>query len=355
MHGRGRSGYKLRDLLVVVTLLLVAAGLIVPSVAEIREAARRDLCANKMYNLALATMQYDTANERLPGWANHLCSVALPNNPEAATREVPSTWAFELLPFLGQSQLYDLYGPMSGDAARRCFAGGVPQETLSGFICPTDADRGKSMSYVVNCGLRDRYDWNTTNIQTGKAWGSRHDFKELEPPANGVFHNNYAPGGLEQTKMLRTFNTLGLRYVGDGSACTVLLSENVDAGDWYGQFKNSTPEIYEGAVCFCWTAADPVAAGENPNNGMRINARRGQDTQSRRSPRPSSYHGSGVNVIFCDAHMSFISDQVDWLTWCLLFTPNGRQVMVPGNQRFGQPIPETLLDAFRYTPLNAKF
>ena len=367
---RTRSGFTLVELLVVISIIAMLASLLMPAVNRAREAARRTQCMNNMRNVALAMMQYDTAKQKLPGWANNLCpdpqyGMATNAQTSGETR-LPSSWAFELLPYIEKGDLYYLYGPNNTDpgqsgTSRRCMATGMPQEHIKLLVCPNDSGAvgaPNALSYVVNCGMRDHSSkWNQTTILGGGDEGARHDSDYLEPPANGVFHNNWQYGSVSNGRITgvrnRSINSLAYVSAGDGTSSTLMVSENVDGGFWHGSY---TPQgnnyVYEGAICFCWTAADPSSAASSTTNYMKINARIGQDPNGFRAPRPSGNHDSGVNVIFCDAHSAFISENIDWMTWCLLHTANGRQVMQPRNNKFQD---NQALNPFRYTPLNEKF
>ena len=355
---RGRSGFTLVELLVVISIIAMLASLLMPAVNRAREAARRTQCMNNMRNVALAMMQYDTAKQRLPGWANLLC----PNqrgwyvSGDANGEQHGSSWVFELLPYIEKGDLYYLYGPNNTDTSsttRRCFGSGgtLPQEHIKLMVCPNDSGAvgmPNGLSYVVNCGVRDTTtNWNTLASGAGASRGT----ETMEPPANGVFHNNFYRGSAT-TQNPRTANSLAYISSGDGTASTVMVSENVDAFFWHGSVNQTTFDVYEAAVCFCWSAADPTTGADVTVNKLRINNEIGIAT-THTHPRPSGNHDSGVNVIFCDAHSAFISENIDWLTWCLLCTPNGRQTMQPQTNKFIDN--QSQLQPFRYTPLSEKF
>ena len=46
--------------------------------------------------------------------------------------------------------------------------------------------------------------------------------------------------------------------------------------------------------------------------------------------RPSSRHPGGVNVLFCDAHTQFLSQNIDYKVYCLLMSSDGPEVRPPG-------------------------
>ena len=355
MQSRVRSGFTLVELLVVISIIAMLASLLMPAVNRAREAARRTQCMNNMRNVALAMMQYDTAKQKLPGWANLLCvnSRGWFIDADQGTERHGSSWAFELLPYIEKGDLYYLYGPNSTDissTSRRCYENGLPQEHIKLLICPNDSGAvgaPNAISYVVNCGVRDNTsNWNTFARGTGGTRGSRY----LEPPANGVFHNNWYRG-TSTTVEPKTINSLAYISANDGTSSTLMVSENIDASFWHGSQNQTTMDVYEAGICFCWTAGNPANA-TGTSNEMRINANIGQGSTNPNMPRPSGNHDSGVNVIFCDAHSAFISENVDWMTWCLLHTPSGRQVMEPAWNKF---VDDEELAPFRFTPLNEKF
>lgn len=47
------------------------------------------------------------------------------------------------------------------------------------------------------------------------------------------------------------------------------------------------------------------------------------------SPWPSSGHPGGVNVVYCDGHLKFLSDRVDGAVYASLVTPQGHTIHGP--------------------------
>lgn len=89
---KGRSGFSLLELVVVIAMIALLASLLLPAVQKAREAARRTHCGNNLKQLAQAAHNHHDAHRSLPpsdiadGWA---------------------TWAVFLLPQLEQTSAWN--------------------------------------------------------------------------------------------------------------------------------------------------------------------------------------------------------------------------------------------------------
>lgn len=91
-----RLGFTLVELLVVIAIIGTLVGLLLPSVQQAREAARRMQCGNNLKQLALALHNYENTDGRLP-----------PNgNSHAGWRH---GWNYRILSFIEQNALFEQY------------------------------------------------------------------------------------------------------------------------------------------------------------------------------------------------------------------------------------------------------
>src|SRR5262245_38624042 len=94
-------GFTLIELLVVIAIIAILMGLLMPAVQQAREAAARISCANNLHQIGLAMHEYADAEERLP-----------PSHVEGQA----ATWAWLLLPYLEQDNLYRAWDLSQGIA-----------------------------------------------------------------------------------------------------------------------------------------------------------------------------------------------------------------------------------------------
>ncbi len=125
---RLQEGFTLVELLVVIAIIGVLVALLLPAIQAAREAARRSQCSNNMKQIGLAVLNYESAVGRLPaGSTTETASIGGPYY---------TTWTVEILPYLEQAPLYDLWDSKQDIIAatnRR-----LRETFVSSYQCPSD-------------------------------------------------------------------------------------------------------------------------------------------------------------------------------------------------------------------------
>jgi len=203
--------------------------------------------------------------------------------------EKPAGWAVAVLPQLDHHDWYEEWKQSPEP----------PKFFSDSFTCPSDPPAnttGPANSYVINAGAAPR---------------------EGEKPANGIAHD---------FRRTQVFTTMDYISAHDGLSYTLLVSENVQAGEWHLADKRSN--------VFVWHP-------ELPNNEPRrsINGYGDSDGSLKNVPltadsaRPSSFHRGGVNVVFCDSRTIFVREDIEYLVYMQLMTPSGRDSDMPASAK----------------------
>jgi hypothetical protein len=204
---------------------------------------------------SLALFQFENNKQRFPGYLNRIGGQ-------------PASWVVPVVPYL---ERVDLLQAWEGRAQS-----GKPEPlavTLNFLVCPADESNRASLtplSYVANAGIPDL---------------PRPDGGPADKLAHGVFHNRLDP---------QAAPAMTLKFLADhdGTACTLLLSENVQAGQWAGSGQYLTrpngqpvvapkgfftPQQAERLTAIVWHAAQAKPATAVAERRINVGHDRGRD------------------------------------------------------------------------------
>src|SRR3954451_6961174 len=138
---RRPAGFTLVELLVVIAIIGVLVSLLLPAVQQARESARRISCTNRLKQIGLALLNYESSHKLFP-------PAYITANPAANGSAFgvsfgddyhngPSgfAWGTLLLPFLEQQALYDRF-----DLSAPCWSSAnapAAQSKATAFLCPS--------------------------------------------------------------------------------------------------------------------------------------------------------------------------------------------------------------------------
>jgi prepilin-type N-terminal cleavage/methylation domain-containing protein len=134
MRSFGRRGFTLVELLVVIAIIGILIALLLPAIQAAREAARRMQCTNQLRQIGLAALNHAESFRSLPsgGWGYGWIG-----DPDMGFgKGQPGGWAFSVLPFMEQEQVWKMTAKMP-DAQKRATGALMAATTFGVFNCPS--------------------------------------------------------------------------------------------------------------------------------------------------------------------------------------------------------------------------
>lgn len=300
-----RRGVTLVEILVVITIIGVLTMLTVPLTARVVARSRVTSCTNNQYQIAFALMRYDEQNGSVPGWLNH--------GPDDSSWRC--SWPVMLLPFLGRTDIYDMWPELFAAWPR------MPNDpTVEVFVCPAYQPSAAELKEIdgANTEARPPSGKNLYPVihyvgNVGATGTSRND---------GIFLNRCLPSA----------ESLSLDQVadGDGTFATLAFSEKKFAirfmpHTWRYTSGAATPPA--GSLFGSGTSSPPAfGAVALPAGlcGQTIRPSQIVNVVATRTFAPSSDHADGAVVAFCDGHTVFVRDDLDAAVYGQLLTPRSR-------------------------------
>ncbi len=332
--GGRRSGLTRVDVAVLLGILALLAAFLAPAIRSTPRSARKLECLNNIRQVGIAMQSFASANNgQLPSLSGEMKFV----NRDSKEVKLIAGWPIQILPALDGSKL--MKDIKSNAVVETSQIGEAERIYFKGFTCPQDEDshmKPGGLSYVVNAGFMAR------GLYHGDPDGL-HRLGQLSWDGNDVVGEEAdievaAATGVFWRKSDVFQPSLDYVGTGDGTTNTLMLSENLQAGNWW---DTDTARLSFGIPVETINGRVPFGKGtlfesvERPLNTTftgdtiapaqpqewRINSDLKAATGTR--PRPSSNHPGGVNFIFCDGSGKYLSNQIDPHLYAKLLTPNG--------------------------------
>ncbi|MEZ6138824.1 MAG: DUF1559 domain-containing protein [Pirellulaceae bacterium] len=323
MRTKFRSGFTLVELLVVIAIIGVLVGLLLPAVQAAREAARRMSCSNNLKQLGLAMHNFADTYKAFPA-------------RKATDNAASPTWAVMIMPYLEQSNGYNLWDLKKNYSDQDDTSTISPTENtdaarqvhVPAYNCPSRRagtqlsimEAGQS-GILGSGGLQARYH---KPGQAGDYAGNVGTFGA--PNSNGDIQGNWwstsasgtivrgtrlpGAGAGELVKSQVDFGTIT-----DGTSNTFLIGEKhvPQVGLYHVAYGDSS--IYNGywIPYYCRLAGfeDPIALGPND---VSLSSSSGIYADSIQARRFGSWHPGVCGFVLCDGSVRHISNSLDGTT-----------------------------------------
>jgi prepilin-type N-terminal cleavage/methylation domain-containing protein/prepilin-type processing-associated H-X9-DG protein len=306
-----RKAFTLIELLVVIAIIGILIGLLLPAVQKVRDAAARLQCTNNLKQIGLAMMNYESTYRMFP--SGYLDNLSInPMNPAATSNPDPAIgwgWGTLILPYLEQEPLFKSIN-VNSIAMNNNSAGAVAfrKTVIKGFLCPSD-----------DTGLNT---FTTNGYELAKcSYAGMNGQAELAD-----FDTAFGAG------MLLRGRGVSISEVTDG------LSNTLFVGERSSKSAKQAIGMLPG-VC-TWVGALPGGDLDGESPALYILGHTGDITDPHKpnTPQPDGFyhaedftskHSGGVNFLFGDGSVRFITDSINGQTWAKLGTRAGGEV--PGD------------------------
>jgi prepilin-type N-terminal cleavage/methylation domain-containing protein len=329
-----RLGFTLIELLVVIAIIGVLVGLLLPSVQQARESARRMQCGSNLRQLMLAMHSHESGKRVFP--AGYLCDTSRNDRDNSTLDAAPGTgWGLQLAPYIEEASVSGQFAGVSDPSQGILHPANrnLVSQKFQFFLCPSAA--GDRESFVVKdiggnplaAGIELGRSHYVANSGHEEPWGMFPASSSWDEIANGPLYRN---------------STTRHRSVTDGMSTTVFLGEHTSslsekswAGIVPGGASHPTPKF----ATRIGTAADYAATLVLVHSGPAAAETDLYGYEVIHPPNsPASHvcqmysdHPGGANVVNGDGSVRFVSEFINQDVWRAVSSVADGEVVTSGD------------------------
>jgi prepilin-type N-terminal cleavage/methylation domain-containing protein/prepilin-type processing-associated H-X9-DG protein len=309
---RARRGFTLVELLVVIAIIGILVALLLPAIQAAREAARRSQCTNNLKNIGIALLNYHGAHKKFPD------GMTLPERPtpEICPNGDCRGYSFYLtiLDYMEQGVLSDIYNFKSVQGGGwlyqpRSVRDPLDNARISVYLCPSV----RRWQERENEGYRRDY--------YGSAGGESTPYTN---PQSGPVYQDGVMYGNSSTR---------ISEITDGTSHTFIVGED-ERGTYAGDGPGYMTGVGGPAVWYFGGSGYRLFPGsQGDGRALRtthypVNHFMASIPVSENNITPfGSAHPGGAQFVFCDGHVTFIQDGIDFDSYQWLSTRAGGEVI----------------------------
>ncbi len=318
-----RPAFTLVELLVVIAIIGVLVALLLPAVQAAREAARRSQCVNNLKQLGLATHNYHDVFGAMPARKGGTTAPFIDiNGDNRSNSNGGRLSAFVvLLPFYEQAAMYDQIKagggtPNSAPHGRAPWQGWSPWNVAPTMLtCPSDYGLVSTRQNSYAFCLGDQTDNLTTSTPANYRgiFGMWTRFADIrDGTSNTIMMSERVRSGVNAAGQATTVRSHANRLFIAQDVTGINTQPNLCYTQTDGNYYISGIQV-KGYWGLFWTDGQAERVGFTtvlPPNAPSCTVGTGADAALGVLP-PSSGHPGGVNVLFADGSVSFISDTIN--------------------------------------------
>ncbi|MCA9168055.1 MAG: DUF1559 domain-containing protein [Planctomycetales bacterium] len=218
-----RKAFTIVELLVVIAIIGTLVSILLPAVNGVRKAARRTANENNLKQFGVALQSYEHTNNTFPPLVKYPAGA----QKTSATLQRAVSWAFELLPFMEQQNVYDRFDPtLPCTDPKNQIAMASPIEI---YACPQRRDAAASspfisglgtvgtlLDYAANGGVLVDSSGQPVKLQNNPASATLDDpyKKPFNAQFSGPFHHDFAVPTAAVRDGLGNTLAIGDRWIG---------------------------------------------------------------------------------------------------------------------------------------------